>query len=141
MAENTISREDALELIAEAINESVDDVQPGIELVTLIGWDSMAVLLLMAEFDDQFDIVLDEEKINSLKLVDDILAVLEQNNVLKACDGVENTLQEAIEFGKQFHKPRKTLKEMKKRTYKHITDAMENEDAQYLDPPVFMMTP
>jgi acyl carrier protein len=82
MAENTISREDALELIAEAINESVDDVQPGIELVTLSGWDSMAVLLLMAEFDDQFDIVLDEENINSLKLVDDILAVLEQNNVL-----------------------------------------------------------
>jgi len=82
MAENTISREDALELIAEAINESVDDVQPGIELATLSGWDSMAVLLLMAEFDDQFDIVLDEEKINSLKLVDDILAVLEQNNVL-----------------------------------------------------------
>jgi len=82
MAESTISRQDALELIAEAINESVDDVQPGIELVTLSGWDSMAVLLLMAEFDDQFDIVLDEEKINSLKLVDDILAVLEQNNVL-----------------------------------------------------------
>ena len=82
MAENTISREDALELIAEAINESVDDVQPGIELATLSGWDSMAVLMLMAEFDDQFDIVLDEDKINSLKLVDDILAVLEQNNVL-----------------------------------------------------------
>ena len=82
MPENTMSRKDALELIAEAINESVDDVQPGIELVTLSGWDSMAVLLLMAEFDDQFDIVLDEEKINSLKLVDDILAVLEQNNVL-----------------------------------------------------------
>ena len=82
MAENTISRKDALELIAEAINESVDDVQPGIKLVTLSGWDSMAVLLLMAEFDEQFDIVLDEEKIRSLKLVDDILAVLEQNNVL-----------------------------------------------------------
>jgi acyl carrier protein len=82
MAENTISREDALELIAEAINEPVNDVQPGIELVTLSGWDSMAVLLLMAEFDDQFDIVLDEEKINELKLVDDILAVLEDNNVL-----------------------------------------------------------
>jgi acyl carrier protein len=82
MAENTISREDALELIAEAINESVDDVQPGIELVTLSGWDSMAVLLLMAEFDDQFDIVLDEEMISHLKLVDDILAVLEEKNVL-----------------------------------------------------------
>ena len=82
MADNTISREDALVLIAEAINESVDDVQPGVELATLSGWDSMAVLLLMADFDDEFDIVLDEEKIKSLELVDDILAVLEQNNVL-----------------------------------------------------------
>ena len=82
MTENIISREDALELIAEAINESVEDVQPGIELVTLIGWDSMGVLMLMAEFDEQFDIVLDGEKINSFKLVDDILAVLEKNNVL-----------------------------------------------------------
>jgi len=82
MTEKTISRKDALELIANAINESVDDVQPGIELVTLSGWDSMAVLLLMAEFDDQFDIVLDEERISSLNLVDDILTVLEESNVL-----------------------------------------------------------
>ena len=61
MAKNTVSRKEALELRAEAISESVDDVQPGVELVTLSGWDSMAVLLLMAEFDDRFDIVLDEE--------------------------------------------------------------------------------
>ena len=82
MTEKTISRDDALELIADAINESVNDVQPGVELATLSGWDSMAVLMLMAEFDDQFDIILDEEKINSLKLVDDILAVLEDSNLL-----------------------------------------------------------
>jgi len=69
-------------------------------------------------------------------------AELEKHNVLiKTCDGIESTIQEAIRFGKQFHKPRKTLLEMKKRTYKHITDAMENEDPRYLDPPVFMLTP
>ena len=82
MTEKTISRDDALELIAEAINESVNDVQPGVELATLSGWDSMAVLMLMAEFDEQFDIILDEDKIYTLKLVDDILAVLENNNIL-----------------------------------------------------------
>ena len=82
MTEKTISRDDALELIAEAINESVNDVQPGVELATLSGWDSMAVLMLLAEFDEQFDIILDEDKINTLKLVDDILAVLEDNNIL-----------------------------------------------------------
>ncbi len=82
MTEKTISRDDALELIAEAINESVNDVQPGVELATLSGWDSMAVLMLMAEFDEQFDIILDEDKIYTLKMVDDILAVLENNSIL-----------------------------------------------------------
>jgi len=82
MTEKTSSRDDALELIAEAINESVNDVQPGVELATLSGWDSMAVLMLMAEFDEQFDIILDEDKIYALKLVDDILAVLENNSIL-----------------------------------------------------------
>ena len=82
MTEKTISRDDALELIADAINESVNDVQPGVELAALDGWDSMAVLMLMAEFDEQFDIILDEDKINTLELVDDILAVLEDSNLL-----------------------------------------------------------
>jgi len=82
MTENTISKDDALELIAEAINEPVNEVQPGVELATLGGWDSMAVLMLMAEFDERFDIVLDEDEINKLKRVDDILAVLKGNNIL-----------------------------------------------------------
>ncbi len=51
MTENTISKNDALELIAEAINEPVNEVQPGVELAVLGGWDSMAVLMLIAEFD------------------------------------------------------------------------------------------
>lgn len=83
MADNTLSKEEALEIIAEVINESVDDVQPGVELESLEGWDSMAVLLLMAEFDERFDIVLEEDRIENLKLVDDILAVLNENNVLE----------------------------------------------------------
>ena len=82
MAENKISIEDALELIAETINESVEDVQPGVALEALEGWDSMAVLLLMAEFDERFDIILDEDKIKSLKRVDDILGVLREADFL-----------------------------------------------------------
>ncbi len=82
MGTNLVNTEDALELIAEIINESVDDVQPGVDLEQLDGWDSMAVLLLMAEFDEQFDIVIEEEKISSLNTVDDILSILKENNVL-----------------------------------------------------------
>ena len=65
----------------------------------------------------------------------------EHHVIKKACPGPEETLAEAVAFAKGFTKPRQTLAEMKKRTYKHITDKMENEDAQYLDPPVFMFTP
>jgi enoyl-CoA hydratase/carnithine racemase len=67
---------------------------------------------------------------------------LAQHNIIrKACDGPEETLQEAIAYAKTFNKPRQTLKEMKIRTYKHITDKMDNEDLKYLKPPVFMFTP
>lgn len=83
MTQSTISQQDALEIIADVINESVADVQPGVELESLEGWDSMAVLLLMAEFDERFDIVLDEDRIETLGKVDDILSVLQENNILE----------------------------------------------------------
>ena len=58
--------------------------------------------------------------------------VLEEHNViLKACADPEETLKEAIAFGKTFNKSRNTLAEMKRRTYKHIIDKMENEDPAY----------
>lgn len=77
--------------------------------------------------------------------------VLEENNViLKACADAEETLKEAIAFGKTFNKSRNTLAEMKKRTYKHIVDKMENEDPPYYEyrpenvkegkAPIFMFT-
>lgn len=82
MSTNEVNVEQALEIFAEIINESVDDVKPGVALEQLEGWDSMAVLLLMAEFDERFDIVLEEEKIESLNTVDDILNILKENGVL-----------------------------------------------------------
>ncbi|HZK43400.1 MAG TPA: enoyl-CoA hydratase/isomerase family protein [Syntrophomonadaceae bacterium] len=79
-------------------------------------------------------------------------AELEKNGViLKACEGIENTLEEAVTFAKTFNKSRTTLAEMKRRTYKHIIDKMENEDPEYFDfkpeavkegrSPIFMFTP
>ena len=78
-------------------------------------------------------------------------AELEKHNViLKACEDADETLKEAVAFGKTFNKSRNTLGEMKKRTYKHIIDKMEKEDPQYFDykpeqvkegkPPIFMFT-
>ena len=71
--------------------------------------------------------------------------------IIKACDNAEETIKEAVAFGKTFNKSRTTLSEMKKRTYKHILDVAANVDPQYIDckrervkdgkPPVFMFTP
>jgi enoyl-CoA hydratase/carnithine racemase len=77
--------------------------------------------------------------------------VLEEHNViLKACADAEETLKEAVAFAKTFNKPRNTLAEMKKRTYKHIVDKIENEDPPYYEykpenvkegkAPIFMFT-
>ncbi|MGE5415730.1 MAG: enoyl-CoA hydratase/isomerase family protein [Acidobacteriota bacterium] len=79
-------------------------------------------------------------------------AELEKYNVInKACENAEKTLEEAVAFARTFNKSRTTLAEMKKRTYKHIIDKMENEDPQYFDykpeavkegrSPIFMFTP
>ena len=79
-------------------------------------------------------------------------AELEKHGVIvKACENAEKTVEEAVAFAKTFNKSRTTLAEMKRRTYKHILDKMENEDPQYYDykpeavkegrSPIFMFTP
>ena len=79
-------------------------------------------------------------------------AELQKHNViLKACENSEKTLEEAVALARTFNKSRTTLAEMKRRTYQHILDKMENEDPQYYDyrpenvkegkSPIFMATP
>lgn len=70
--------------------------------------------------------------------------------ILKACENGEKTLEDAIAYAKTFNKSRIAMAEMKRRTYKHIIDKMENEDPPYIDfkpeavkegrSPVFMIT-
>jgi enoyl-CoA hydratase/carnithine racemase len=68
-------------------------------------------------------------------------AELEKHNVImKACENGVETVKAAVAYGKTFNKSRTTLAEMKRRTYKHIIDKMENEDPAYIGPPFFMMT-
>ncbi len=63
-------------MIATAINAPEDQVQPDTELQNLEWWDSMGVLLLMAELDERFGIILEEETISSFAKVSDILKIL-----------------------------------------------------------------
>jgi acyl carrier protein len=51
-------------------------------LVDVPGWDSMGVLLLMAEMDERFSITLNEVALANLKGVKDIVAVVKNAGLL-----------------------------------------------------------
>lgn len=82
MSNNALSISQALSMIAEAINTPEDEVQPAASLDDLEGWDSMGVLLLMAELDERFSLLLEEETIGSFSTVADILKLLKDAGVL-----------------------------------------------------------
>ncbi|MDB4452608.1 acyl carrier protein [bacterium] len=82
MSNNALSISQALSMIAEAINTPEDEVQPAASLEDLEGWDSMGVLLLMAELDERFSLLLEEETIGSFSTVADILKLLKDAGVL-----------------------------------------------------------
>ena len=82
MSDNALSISHALSMIAEAINTPEDEVQPATSLEDLEGWDSMGVLLLMAELDERFSLLLEEETIGSFSTVADILKRLKDAGVL-----------------------------------------------------------
>jgi len=52
--------------------------------------------------------------------------------IIKACPSYEDTIAEAVAFGRTFNKSRTNMAEMKRRTYKHILDIMANEDPKYM---------
>lgn len=82
MPENKVSISQALSIIAEAINSPENAVHPAAELEDLEGWDSMGVLLLMAELDERFSIILEEDTISAFTTVSDILSKLKEVDVL-----------------------------------------------------------
>lgn len=73
---------EALEWIAEMFQEPVENVTPGTPRENIPGWDSLGVLTLMAEMDETFDILLEEEDLDALKTVNDIIELLKKNGKL-----------------------------------------------------------
>ncbi|MES2673282.1 MAG: acyl carrier protein [Pseudomonadota bacterium] len=71
-----------LQLTEQLLN--LDEGSLAIEtlLVDVPGWDSMGVLLLMAEMDERFSITLNEVALAKLKGVKDIIAVVKDAGLL-----------------------------------------------------------
>lgn len=76
-----VAKEDVLLMLSEVFEESPDSLSPERELASIDAWDSIGVLTLMAELDDQYGVALATEEIQNLSTIADILAVLKLKGV------------------------------------------------------------
>jgi len=74
--------EEALTWISDLFEESVEDINPETLKEDIPAWDSLGVLTLMADLDENFDILLTEEEMQDLQKVNDIFEILRRNGKL-----------------------------------------------------------
>ena len=77
-----MNEKDALNWIAEIFQEPLENISPNTLREDIPGWDSLGVLTLIAEMDENFDILLEEEDLEKLKTVNDLLDLLKNNGKL-----------------------------------------------------------
>jgi acyl carrier protein len=77
-----ITTVDLLAVIALQLNVDEGTLRLEAYLADIKGWDSMAVLLLMAELDEQLGITLSQDTLKNLKTVQDIVNVVKDANLL-----------------------------------------------------------
>jgi acyl carrier protein len=73
---------DLLQLTEQLLNLDEGSLTIETLLVDVPGWDSMGVLLLMAEMDERFSITLNEVALANLKGVKDIVATVKNAGLL-----------------------------------------------------------
>ena len=78
-----MTKEEALEWIAELFEESVESILPETQRDEIPAWDSLGILTLMARLDEDFEILLEEEEVQGLRGVNDILDALRRHGKLK----------------------------------------------------------
>ena len=78
-----MTKEEALEWIAELFEESVENITPETPRDEIPAWDSLGILTLMARLDEDFEILLEEEEVQELRSVNDILEALRRHSKLE----------------------------------------------------------
>jgi acyl carrier protein len=73
-----------LALLEEALNAEAGSLSPDMLLANVEGWDSMGVLLVMAEFDEQLGLTLTEDILSQIKSIQDIVNVVHSAGLLKS---------------------------------------------------------
>ena len=81
---SAINTEELLALIEQQLNTDPGVLSPTTALADIPGWDSMGVLLLMAEFDDRLGISLSTDTLANLNSVGDIIQAVNTAGFLAA---------------------------------------------------------
>ena len=79
----SIAVAELLNLVEDLLNIDRGSITIETRLVNVPAWDSMGVLLLMAEMDERFGITLNEAALAKLKGTADIVEVVRQAGLLK----------------------------------------------------------
>ena len=77
-----MNQDEAVAWLAEIFDEPVENLQPATLRDSILMWDSLGMLELMAGLDERFDITLDDDEMLAMKSVDDILAILRHHEKL-----------------------------------------------------------
>lgn len=77
-----MNQDEAVAWLAEIFDEPVENLQPATLRDSILMWDSLGMLELMAGLDERFAITLDDDEMLAMKSVDDILAILRRHEKL-----------------------------------------------------------
>lgn len=71
-------RERILEIIADQVNRSVDELDPSMEFIDDLNMDSIELVELIMSVEDEFDIEIDEDRLEKVRSIGDVLDLLEE---------------------------------------------------------------
>ena len=82
MHNRLMNLKEALTMIADLFEEPPEKIKPETAKDDIPAWDSLGMLTLMANLDENFDILLTDEEMQNLRSVNDILDILRRNGKL-----------------------------------------------------------
>lgn len=80
---NKCSDAQVMDWLAQAFNEPREKITPETRREDIASWDSLGVLVLMADLDEKFDLVLTDQDMRAMTKIGDVLAVLRERGKLK----------------------------------------------------------
>lgn len=71
-------KDEVLNIIAEQLNVEPEDLKPEMDFVDDLNQDSIELVELIMSLEDEFDIEVDEEKLEQVRTVGDVLDLVEE---------------------------------------------------------------